>query len=283
MPYYSTRFAPTPSGQLHFGSLVTAVGSYLRAKSQKGFWHIRIEDIDSTRCKPSYTQNIINTINDFGFEINGEILIQSERLDIYNKYLIHLKDKGFTYNCHCSRAQIKEMGGHYLNCCRDKQLLENNSAIRFKNLTEPSSFEDIIFKQVTNDKTLTNLNEDFILKRRDNIFAYNLVCVIDDELTKITEVVRGMDLLDTTFQQISLMNALEFNIPKYMHLPIVKSENGLKLSKQNHAKPLDLSKKSQLLKDALQFLNQYVPETNTPVQILEEAAKYFDINSIKII
>ncbi len=280
MPCYCTRFAPTPSGQLHFGSLVAALGSYLRAKSQDGIWHVRIEDIDTARCKKAYADDILHTLEVFGFEINTPILVQSKRLEIYEQYLKTLTDKNLTYYCNCSRALIKESGGVYRNFCRNKQISPQGSSIRFKNLAPVLSFTDVIFNEIINNPQNPSFFEDFILKRKDGLFAYNLVCVIDDALSGVNEVVRGCDLLYGTFHQIELIDALSFKRPSYLHLPLVYEANGLKLSKQNHAQPLDKTNPCALLKEALAFLGQPIPLCTSPNQILTEASKNFQICKI---
>lgn len=281
MSTYCGRFAPTPSGELHFGSLIAAVGSFLRARSQKGFWHLRIEDIDIQRCKDSYTSSILKCLDSFGLYYDGEIYYQSKRLDIYAEILNSLTNKHLTYGCDCPRSLIKANGGFYPNTCRAKKIPPVfPHAVRFINNEGISEFNDLIYGRISAVQNNQVLNEDFILKRHDNLFAYNLVSIVDDHLTGVSEIVRGNDLLLGTFRQIALMQALDYKIPNYMHLPLALEHNGLKFSKQNHAQPLDTDKAPELLKKALAFLGQPIPLGDNCHTILSQAITNFDYHSI---
>lgn len=270
---YNGRFAPTPSGKLHFGSLVTALGSYLRAKSLKGFWHLRIEDIDEPRCNNENALSIIKTLEDFAFEWDGEILYQSKRKDRYKEVLELLNKHNLTYSCSCSRNDIKNMGGIYNNRCRNLNILPSDTnAIRFKNDNKISSFNDSILGDVDIHNITFAENNDFILKRRDGFYSYNLSCVVDDIDTNITEIVRGNDILATTFAQLNLRNAIitcsnEINSNKdnyqqnsnnlsFIHLPLVLCSDTQKYSKQNHAPHIDSKLAKAYLSVALLFLGQ---------------------------
>ncbi|MGN1393067.1 MAG: tRNA glutamyl-Q(34) synthetase GluQRS [Succinivibrionaceae bacterium] len=302
-PYhcYRGRFAPTPSGELHFGSLVAAVGSFLRAKSQKGLWLLRIEDIDSTRCKSSYTTSILKTLEAFGLHWDGNITYQSQRLDIYQSVLNKLFLENYTYYCNCTRALIKTQNGiHNDQYCRAQTLKHNlnpklnqspeNYNIRFLNNCCVSAFKDEIHGQIFNNQ----YTSDFILKRKDGLFAYNFVCVYDDLDSKITEIVRGNDLLTQTFNQISLTKTLQDNNlvsfkeqHNYLHLPLALENNYQKYSKQNHATPLDLQKIPELLVKAFEFLGiKITPDDKkellhlSPFKILKYGTEKFNINNI---
>ncbi len=272
---YIGRFAPTPSGKLHFGSLVTALGSYLRAKSLKGFWHLRIEDIDEPRCNNENTLSIINTLKDFAFEWDGEILYQSQRKDRYKEVLEILNKHNLTYSCSCTRSDIKNMGGIYNNRCRDLNIPPSNSnAIRFKNDNNISSFKDSLLGNIDIHNIAFAENNDFILKRRDGYYSYNLSCVVDDIDTNITEIVRGNDILSTTFAQLNLRNAIitcsnetncnnqnyqhNSNNLNFIHLPLVLCSDTQKYSKQNHATPIDSKLAKAFLCVALLFLEQKI-------------------------
>ncbi len=279
MQTYCGRFAPSPTGELHFGSLITALGSFLRARSQKGFWHLRIEDIDFLRCKKIYSENILRCLDAFCLNIDGSILYQSQRLDLYEEVLSKLIKHNQTYGCDCSRSIIKANNGIHPAFCIEKKLPPVTPyAIRFINNSNITNFEDLIHGNIS----LNIKNEDFILKRHDGFFAYNLVSVIDDNITGITEIVRGNDLIIDTFKQISLMKALQYNIPKYIHLPLALDKNGLKISKQNHATPLNLNNAPELLKKALSFLGQPIPLGNNCSSIISEAINQFNYKKIPL-
>ena len=277
MNSYHGRFAPSPSGLLHFGSLVAAVGSYLRARSLNGFWHLRIEDIDITRCKPEYSSGIIKDLEHLGMQFDGPVIYQSKRLSFYQEKLDELISRGLTYNCSCTRADIKSMGGIYTGRCRNLNLSASpERSIRYRNDYYVESFTDYLHGRITNPEKKP---QDIILKRRDGIFAYNLVCLLDDIDTGITEVVRGSDLLYDTFSQISLLQGLKAPVPQYLHLPLALSENRQKYSKQNHATHIDVSRPGIILVKAIEFLGQKMPdeiEHEKPEIILNYAVKNFN-------
>ncbi len=275
---YCGRFAPTPSGQLHFGSLIAALGSYLRAKSCNGRWLLRIEDIDTPRCNPAYSADIVRCLEQFGFAYDGDIWYQSQRHEIYQYYLDKLTNAKLTYACNCTREQIKALGGLYLGTCRSKHLpLTGAHSIRFLNSNPVLSFTDYLHG-VQSLQTA----DDFILRRKDGLFAYNLVSVVDDALAGVTEIVRGADLMEGTFRQLTLAKALDFTPCNYCHLPLAIASDGRKLSKQNHALPLDPAKAPETLKQALSFLGQEVPLGNSCQRILEEAVANFKIQNIPL-
>jgi glutamyl-Q tRNA(Asp) synthetase len=278
---YIGRFAPSPSGPLHFGSLIAAVGSYLRARAQNGRWLVRIEDIDPPREQPGAASNILNTLERFGLNWDGEVIYQSQRHERYQAVLDDLYRQGKTYHCQCTRAQIQASGGFYTGACRDKHHLALNAAVRLRVEIPVVSFNDQLLGLINIEPRLAS--EDFILKRRDGLFAYNLAVVSDDADCGITEVVRGADLLEPTVRQITLYQQLEWPTPQWLHLPLALQPNGLKLSKQNHAPAIDKLSVVQTLSQALLFLGQTLPDDVTdasPDELLKWAVNHWQLSSI---
>ena len=254
---YRGRFAPSPSGPLHFGSLVAAVGSYLDAKSQNGTWLVRIEDIDTPRVVKHSDTLILNTLENYGLTWDETIVYQSQSIERYQAALDQLVNNKAVYACQCTRKQIKEMGGIYQGICRDKGLNFTEQALRLKQSQTSHQFDDLFKGTILVDKCFTN--EDYIIKRRDGIFAYQLVVVLDDIEQQISHIVRGADLLDPTIRQINLFQQLNKPVPQFGHLPLVVAKPGFKLSKQNHAAAINMEKPSPTLFAALQFLGLTPP------------------------
>lgn len=231
------RFAPTPSGPLHFGSLVAAVASYLDARSRGGRWLVRMEDIDTPRVVPGADANILDTLERFGFEWDGPVLYQSTRLDAYRDALDQLKRGGAVYACSCTRTTTER--------CRCTS--GSRWRVRFP-------------------------GDDFTVLRADGIFAYHLAVVVDDAYQGITDVVRGADLLECTPQQIHLQKLLGLPTPRYVHVPIVTNEKGEKLSKQTLAPPLDVNNAPRLLLDAMRFLGLTAPPDKEDIESIWRSA-----------
>ncbi len=250
---YIGRFAPSPSGPLHFGSLIAALGSYFQAKANQGQWLVRIEDIDPPREMPGASELILRTLEAYQLEWDGEVVYQSQRHHLYQQQIDAWIRSGQAYYCQCTRKAIKESGGYYLGTCRDKQLSnETPSATRLR-MTQPVyEFIDQKHGRLTIPHPLAE--EDFIIKRRDGLFAYNLAVVLDDIDQGVTEVVRGADLIEPTGRQISLYKMLGQSPIHYLHLPLALGENGQKLSKQNHAPAIDNSNPKPALLEAMHFL-----------------------------
>ena len=262
---YQGRFAPSPTGPLHFGSLVAAIGSYLEAKANGGQWLVRIEDLDLPRNVPGATVDILQTLEKLGMAWDGEVIYQSQRHHIYQDALDKLKKNQLIYPCVCTRKEVINTstpgpsGPIYSGTCRNRLNNENqsNSALRVKTENRLIKFTDalngIIHHRIDRD------TGDFVLQRADGVFTYQLAVVVDDAAQKITHIVRGADLLDSTPRQIYLQQLLGFTTPTYMHLPIVKNDYGEKLSKQTKAAPIDLSNAVPQLIAAMQFLGQRPP------------------------
>ncbi len=257
---YRGRFAPSPSGPLHFGSLVAALGSWVDARANKGEWLVRIEDIDPPREVKGAIDDILISLEMFGLNWDQEILYQSSRLDDYQAILEQLINDGLVYRCICTRKEIKASGGIYQNTCRALNISEDlEHSLRLKVINPDLEFTDCFQGRC---KTKSGVaHEDFILKRKDGLFAYMLAVVLDDVHQQISHVIRGSDLIDTTIQQINLFKALNKNHPIYGHLPVAVDRHGLKLSKQNHAQAVMTGAEnvSEILHQCLEFLKQSPP------------------------
>ena len=252
---YKGRFAPSPTGPLHLGSLTAALGSYLDARSNHGEWHVRLEDIDPPRDIPEAKVWIPRQLEDHGLHWDKEISCQSKRLQLYGHFLKELEHSGDTFYCTCTRQRIKTLGGHYDGNCRSNttRAQKNDSAIRVK-LEGLQTWKDLV--QGHQSFSAGQLNGDFIVRRRDGLFSYQLAVAIDDSIQKISHVIRGADLIDSTARQIYLHNLLGLKSPQYGHLPVVMNRSGQKLSKQNLASSLDDSPAQENLIKALDFLGQ---------------------------
>ena len=256
-PAYRGRFAPSPSGPLHFGSLIAAVGSYLQAKSRQSQWLVRMEDIDTPRMQTGAADGILRTLERYQLLWDGDVWVQSHRIDRYQQVLELLKQQQLTYACNCTRSRIQSLGQGYDGFCRDKQLTEGQLAWRLKAPATASDFTDQLVGEVHIPVALAA--EDYTLKRRDGLFAYQLVVVVDDMDQGITEVVRGADLIDLTTRQQALFQLLGAQAPAYLHLPLAVTEPGFKLSKQNHAPAVEFWPVSQTLAAVLRFLGHPPP------------------------
>lgn len=263
---YIGRFAPSPSGPLHFGSLIAALGSYLQAKRSQGSWLLRIEDLDPPREIPGAADDILFALDAFGLHWDGPVVYQSQRLDAYQAVLDEWANLGLTYYCHCSRKTITESGGFYSGHCRDLGLSSTQASTRLVMTNPVYEFYDLLQGSVKIPTALAE--EDFIVRRRDGFYAYNLAVVLDDAAAGITEVVRGADLLEPTGRQIALYQRLNAPIPNWLHLPLA-TFSGQKLSKQNHAPALDLHQAGPQLCQALAFLGQAPPASLWQGQIDE--------------
>ncbi len=265
---YIGRFAPSPTGPLHFGSLVAAVASYLDARANGGAWLVRIEDVDTTRCKPHFSGEILATLHAFGLNWDGEVMVQSERAARYSAVMDQLATKQFTYACACSRKEIADSatagsdgieGPVYPGTCRARALPVKANAIRVRTTNDEIRFVDRVQGECV-QRVETEIG-DFILRRRDGLFAYQLAVVVDDADQGVTHVVRGADLLDSTARQIHLQHLLGFPTPQYLHIPVVTNDVGQKLSKQTLAPAIGAADARKLLRDALRDLRQPLPDT----------------------
>lgn len=256
---YIGRFAPSPSGELHFGSLIAALGSFLQARSCQGKWLVRIEDIDPYREPVGAASRILAMLEHYGLYWDDTVIYQSTRHHEYTQILNWLLQQHHAYYCNCTRRRIQNIGGIYDNYCRNRQLRGGNYAIRLKQDTPVYSFNDTLFGQLSVSSLIAE--EDYIIHRRDGLFAYNLTVVVDDHLQGITEVVRGADLINTTVKQIGLFQLIGWQPPSYFHLPLAIDRHGCKLSKQNQAPALDKKNVVAQLVKALNFLGQPIPDS----------------------
>ncbi|WP_102798624.1 tRNA glutamyl-Q(34) synthetase GluQRS [Bowmanella denitrificans] len=247
---YIGRFAPSPSGPLHLGSLVAALGSFLQAKSHQGRWLVRIEDIDPPREMAGAAELILEQLHVHGLKWDEPVIFQSTRSEYYDGALRQLRDAGMSYFCRCTRAEIKAQGGHVR--CQAKGTVEKGSAIRFLNQQPLLEFDDGHLGRISVNPDVAQ--EDFVIRRKDGLYAYQLAVVADDIAQGITEVVRGADLLEVTVLQLALYRGLGINPPAWLHLPVACLRPGQKLSKQNHAPALDTRKVLDNLRSALQIL-----------------------------
>jgi glutamyl-Q tRNA(Asp) synthetase len=263
-PAVRGRFAPSPTGPLHFGSLVAAVGSYLDARTRGGEWLVRIEDVDTPRVVPGAADDILRTLEACGMAWDGSIVHQSTRSDAYDAALHELRRQGQLYACACSRREIADSGVAgiegfvYPGTCRGG-LAHGRTARAWRVRTQGAviAFEDAIQGRVGHD--VENDVGDFVLYRADWIYAYQLAVVVDDAEQGITHVTRGSDLLDSTPRQIHLQNLLGLRTPLYAHLPIAVNAQGQKLSKQTLATPVERDDIASSLVLALRFLGQQPP------------------------
>ncbi|MQY52216.1 tRNA glutamyl-Q(34) synthetase GluQRS [Rhodocyclus gracilis] len=265
-PVYRGRFAPSPSGALHFGSLVAAVGSYLDARAAGGEWLLRIEDIDAPRSLPGAADAIVRTLAGFGFVWDGEVLVQSRRVDRYHAALVALQLDGDVYPCACSRSEIADSsvaqsvdGGRvYPGTCRSG--LAAGRAARAWRMRVPA--QEVGFMDRVQGAYAQQLERDvgdFVLLRADGQFAYQLAVVVDDADQGVTAVVRGADLLASTPRQIWLQQRLGVPTLTYAHLPVATDVHGQKLSKQSLARPVDCAGGAAVLAEVMAFLGQPVP------------------------
>jgi glutamyl-Q tRNA(Asp) synthetase len=254
-PAYVGRFAPSPTGKLHLGSLVAAVGSFCDARSRAGRWLVRMEDLDTARLVPGCAAQMLRTLEAFGLGWDGAVEYQSARISHYAAALDSLRARGVTFECSCSRREREGQGG-YPGTCRNGPARPGPTATRFAVDEGMVSFEDRVQGRCT-----FNLRErgDVIIRRRDGAFAYQLAVVVDDALQEITDVVRGADLLDSTPWQLALQRVLALPAPRYLHLPLIVEPGGAKLAKSRRSVPLDPTQAGRQLVGALRLLRQEPP------------------------
>ena len=264
---YRGRFAPSPTGPLHFGSLVAAVASYLEARTAAGEWLIRIEDLDTPRVVPGSADLILKTLESLQLHWDGPVLYQSSRTAAYEEATSRLLWDGRAFHCSCTRSEIESaqpaprLSGEearYPGWCRNGVKASDRAlAVRFRIDDPQVEFTDKIQGHVSID--LTTETGDFVIRRRDGVFAYQLAVVVDDAAQGISHVVRGVDLLNSTPRQLLLQRALGLRHPEYAHVPVVTDENKMKLSKSAGAGALNLRRPSEQIWRALRFLRQSPP------------------------
>ncbi len=260
---YRGRFAPSPTGPLHFGSLVAAVASYAEARQHGGAWLLRIEDVDTPRSVAGATEAILATLAACGMQHDGAIVFQSQRDDAYHAALHQLREHKLAYRCACTRREVADSalrgieGPVYPGTCRHDIGSRPARAWRVDTRGARIAFDDAVQGRI--EQNLETEIGDFVLYRADNLYAYQLAVVVDDAEAGITHVVRGADLLDSTPRQIYLQKLLNLPTPQYLHLPVAVNAAGEKLSKQTRAPAIERSNALPALIDALRFLGQQPP------------------------
>lgn len=280
---YIGRFAPSPTGPLHFGSLVAALASWLDARAAGGEWHLRTEDVDATRTVPGAEDAILRQLEAFGLQWDGPVVRQCERTDRYREALAQLNRAGLTFACRCSRKEIADSaiqgidGAVYPGTCREARLPAGDSvAVRFR----VGDGDVLVRDRVQGDITQNLAREvgDFVVRRRDGLFAYQLAVVVDDADLGVTDVVRGADLLDSTPRQVALQRALGLPTPRYLHVPVA-TKGGEKLSKQTRAPAVSAGNSLSVTRAALSFLGQEVTHASdaaTSAELLSLAVNRWD-------
>ena len=266
------RFAPSPTGPLHLGSLVAAVGSWLFARKANGRWLVRMEDLDRPRVVPGADREILDALRRYGLTWDGEVMVQSQRIEAYDAALRTLRERGLVFDCACSRAELLRAASApaasdpvdpiYPGTCRE-------------GLPAGRVARSIRFRAAG---TIAFETGDFVIKRADGVFAYQLAVVVDDEAQGVTQVVRGADLLSSTPRQVALQRALGYRTPDYVHLPLVVDRLGAKIGKRDGALPLpslDERHVIETLQLALRALGISV-ELDAPAKMLDQALKTFD-------
>lgn len=264
---YRGRFAPSPTGPLHLGSLVAAIGSYLQARRANGIWLVRIEDLDPPRTIPGAADHILHALQTLGFRWDEPVVWQSQRSAMYEQALNLLIERGLTYPCSCTRSELQGLveapavDGDELRypgrCAHGPMRADGPHAWRLRVDHQAIEFNDGL--QGSHCIDLQQSIGDFVIKRRDGWFAYQLAVVVDDAAQGITEVVRGYDLLLNTPRQIAVQRALSLATPRYLHLPLITDRHGHKLAKSSHAAPIDVGHAGPTLWRALQLLQQSPP------------------------
>jgi glutamyl-Q tRNA(Asp) synthetase len=279
------RFAPSPTGPLHFGSLVAAIASWLDARHAGGAWLVRMEDVDETRTVPGAADDILRALEAFGLHWDGVVVRQSQRKALYEEALEQLRSAGLVYRCRCSRKEVADSGlrgiegAIYPGTCRGLALSPDIvCAERFRVATQAVAIDDRVQGRIEQD--VARDVGDFVLKRRDGLHAYQLAVVVDDADQGITDVVRGADLLQSTQRQVLLQRALGYPTPRYLHVQVAADAAGEKLSKQTLASAVDARRAPRLIADALAFLGQPPASSRICTEMLAEAASRWSVERV---
>lgn len=286
---YTGRFAPSPTGLLHIGSLLTAAASYADARSNGGKWLVRMEDLDPPREMPGAASHILHTLEAFGFEWDGEVAYQSHRYALYEETLCRLQTAGLVYPCHCSRKDWQAgarrgadgfvYNGRCRHPCQRPAPQGKQPAWRIRVPDRVIGFSDGIVGGYA--QNLAGDIGDFVLLRADGYWAYQLAVVADDAEQSVTHIVRGQDLLVSTPRQIYLQQCLGVPTPQYAHLPLLTNAQGQKWSKQTLAPALDLNRREQLLRQVFRYLKlPEAPETDRPAELLDWAVAHWDMGKV---
>ena len=260
LPGYRGRFAPTPSGPLHIGSLVTALASFLAARHAGGVWLLRIDDIDGPRCRPEHADTILRQLEAHGLQWDETVRYQSAHEAEYQSAFERLRDEGHCYRCTCTRARLAESslpgidGPVYPGTCREANHPQTDAAWRLRVPNQRIALDDPIHGRIERD--LARDIGDFVIRRADGRIGYQLASVVDEQQQRITDLVRGADLIGSSLRQQHLMQHFGYRVPNFLHIPVLLDSAGNKLSKQNHAAPINAATAAQNLIRGMNLLGQ---------------------------
>lgn len=282
---YRGRFAPSPTGPLHFGSLYTAVASFLQARSNNGQWLVRIDDLDPFRSKQEYSTLILKTLEQYHLTWDEDVFYQSSRLEAYKHALNDLNQRQLLYPCKCSRkdlaSRLFKNNIYDSYCLSHKPKANEATSLRIKLSNKTITLKDII--QGISQQNLTKHVGDFVIFRKDQVYAYHLAVVLDDDEQNISNVLRGYDLLDSTYRQIYLQQLLQIETPTYAHIPVISGPDGIKLSKQTFASDVSLAPVRETLISVLTHLNLNPPKellASTSTDILNWATDQWSVKKV---
>ena len=285
---YRGRFAPSPTGPLHLGSLLTAVASFVHARHAGGEWLVRMEDLDRPRCRQAHADDILSPLERFGLWWDGDVLYQSRRDDAYSTALAAIEDLGLIYACTCRRRDLAvaaadaQDGPPYPGTCREaSRSRSGHHALRVQTDEARVAFADEAQGYIT--QSIARDVGDFVLRRADGLYAYQLAVVVDDAFQAITHVVRGSDLLSSTPRQIYLQRLLGLPTPGYLHVPLLVDDRGEKISKQNHAEAIGDGRVGHTLATCLRLLGQSPPAdlaAETGENVLDWAVEHWNAQRI---
>ncbi len=278
--HYVGRFAPSPTGHLHLGSVYTALASFLEARAHQGLWRLRFDDLDTPRNVAGAADSILQTLDALGLHWDGVVDYQSQHLEEYHAVLADLMARKKIYRCRCSRKDLTDI---YAQTCRHQSIFSDvPHSLRLKTVERQIVFDDGLQGSIS--QNLATQHGDFILKRKDNIIAYQFAVVLDDARQAVNHVVRGMDLLDATPKQIYLQHILNLPTPHYLHVPILVDVDGFKLSKQTLATAVDLTAPNRVLFQLLDWLRQHPPmelQNENVDEILKWAIENWNVARLK--
>jgi glutamyl-Q tRNA(Asp) synthetase len=280
---YVGRFAPSPTGDLHLGTLTAAVASFLHARQSAGEWRVRIEDVDPPREVPGSADSILRTLERLDLEWDGAVVYQSHRHESYIAAKEALLAGRMAFYCECSRRTIRKLSGgaRYPGTCRNRNLTPGDKAVRLRAPREPVVFEDLLQGRIARD--IEAEDGDFVIFRRDGLPAYHLAVVVDDAAQSVTDIVRGVDLLDSTPLHIHLQRALGLPTPRYWHIPLVRDATGEKLSKGTGATAVESMSPSEAAVRALEHLGLAPPAEllgAPPRSLWQWAGAHWDITAL---
>ena len=278
---YVGRFAPSPTGRLHMGSMVAALASWLDARSQNGTWLLRMEDLDPPREVPGAADDILRTLEAFGLTWDGQVVYQSQRHALYAQALDALKREGRAFGCICTRKDLASTSANGLYPGTCKAGLPQGETPRSWRFDMPVQAQSWMDHGLGVSTVAGEVMGDFVLKRADGHWAYHLAVVVDDAAQSVTHVVRGADLWTSTAAHMALQHALNLQTPEYVHVPLVTNDQGQKLSKQTCAQPVLPGDAARVLATALRTLGQPVPNLDEPHAMLQEAVASWDVSKLR--